>query len=157
MAPEGIAELIRDNPTLVTIFGIVLIGGYVVRVLSQASETFSKLVPILGKRWREQANRALRKEQERREEQARKREEDNQVIADLNRRVEYFVGQVHDMKRAAEVKQGVQEIKDDYLTYDAEWHARNELHAAEHGYQFPPPKHMTFNEFRRAASEEGRT
>ncbi|OZF00864.1 hypothetical protein CH300_20220 [Rhodococcus sp. 15-1154-1] len=156
MAPEGIAELIRDNPTLVTIFGIVLIGGYVVRVLSQASETFSKLVPVLGKRWREQANRAARREQERRDELARKREDENQVIADLERRLEYFVTQVKDMKTAAEAKQAAQEIKDDYLTYDAEWHALNEIHAAEHGYQFLPPKHMTFNEFRRA-TEEGLT
>lgn len=152
MEAEGIAELIRSNPTLVTIFGVVLIGGYVLKLFSLASEEFSKLIPVLGKRWRAQAAKAARKARERVEAEEQRRAEENQVITDLKSRLEYFVGQVQDMKRAAEKKQASAEVKDDYLTYDAEWHAENERYAAERGYVFPPPEHMTFNEFRRQAN-----
>lgn len=145
MAPEDIAKIVSNNPTLLTILGILLIAGYVLKILSQASETSAKLLGPLGKRWREQGNRAARRADAR-------RSEENQVIQDLRARVEYFVEQVEELKEHGRQKEAEYEVKDAYLAYDASWHGNTKIHAAEMGYQFPPPEHMTFNEFRRKAS-----
>lgn len=148
MGPEEIAKVIEHNPTLLTILGILLIAGYVLKIVSQASETVAKYLGPVGRRWREQGNRVARRAEAR-------RVEDNEVIRDLKARLEYFVEQVQDLKTHGKEKEASYEVKDDYLTYDAEWHALNEIHAAEHGYEFLPPKHMTFNEFRRQATGWG--
>lgn len=142
MAPEDIAKLVSNHPTLLLVLAILLTVGYALKILSQASETISALLGPVGKHWREKGNRVARRAEAR-------RREDNEVIEDLRRRLEYFVDQVKELKAHADEKAGAYELKDDYLTYDAEWHATNEIHAAEQGYEFPPPKHMTFNEFRR--------
>lgn len=134
MAPEDIAKIVANNPTLLTILGILLIAGYVLKIVAQASETVSKYIPVLGKRWREQGDRTVRKASSR-------RAEDNAVIADLRDQLEHFITRVKTLERKSSEK-------DEYLTYDAEWHATNEIHAAEFGYTFPPPRHMTFKEFR---------
>lgn len=148
MAPEDIAKIVSNNPTLLTILGVALIAGYVLKILSQASETSAKLLGPLGKRWREQGNRAARRADAR-------RSEENQVIQDLRARVEYFVEQVEELKEHGRQKEAEYEVKDAYLAYDASWHGNTKIHAAEMGYQFPPPEHMTFNEFRRKASGWG--
>lgn len=145
MAPEEIAKLVSDNPVLLTILAVLLIAGYALKIISQASETAAKLLGPLGKRWRAQGDRVARKSEAR-------RVEDNQVITDLNKRLEYFVKQVEGLVRDSEEKARAYEVKDDYLAYDAQWHADQSIHAAENGYEFQPPKHMTFNEFRRQAS-----
>lgn len=141
MAPEDIAKIVANNPTLLTILGILLIAGYVLKIVAQASDTVAKLLGPLGKRWREQGNRTVRKA-------AVRRAEDNEVIRDLKARVEYFVGQVEELKKHGRDREVEYEMKDDYLTYDAQWHADNNIHAAANGYEFPPPQHMTFKEFR---------
>lgn len=148
MGPEEIAKVIEHNPTLLTILGILLIAGYVLKIVSQASETVSKALGPVGRRWRDQGNRVARRAEAR-------RSEENQVITDLKQRLEYFVGMVKDIETASREKERVYEVKDDYLAYDAQWHADQSIHAAEHGYQFLPPKHMTFNEFRRQADGWG--
>lgn len=145
MSPEDIARIIERNPTLLTIFGIILIIGYAMKIVSQASETASKYLGPLGRRWREQGNRSSRRAEAR-------RSEENQVIQDLMARVEYFVEQVEELKEHGRQKEAEYEVKDAYLAYDAAWHGNTKIHAAEVGYQFPPPEHMTFNEFRRKAS-----
>ncbi|WP_032380550.1 hypothetical protein [Rhodococcoides fascians] len=152
MTPEDIAKIVSNNPTLLTILGVLLIAGYVLKILSQASETSAKLLGPLGKRWREQGNRAARRADARRSEDEKRRKEDNEVIRDLKARLEYFVAQVEDLKAHGKEKEAAYEVKDDYLTYDAEWHALNKIHAAENGHEFLPPEHMSFNEFRRRSS-----
>lgn len=146
MAPEDIAKLVSDNPTLLTILAILLTFGYALKILSQASETISALLGPVGRRWREQGNRVARKSEAR-------RAEDNQVITDLKARVEYFVGQVQELKDHGAKKEAEYEIKDAYLAYDANWHGNVKIHAAESGYEFPPPNHLTFNEFRRQSTD----
>lgn len=145
MTPEDIAKIVSNNPTLLTILGVLLIAGYVLKIVAQASETSAKLLGPLGKRWREQGNRAARRADAR-------RSEENQVIQDLRARVEYFVEQVEELKEHGRQKEAEYEVKDAYLAYDAAWHGNTRIHAAEMGYQFPPPDHMMFNEFRRKAS-----
>ncbi|WP_032368601.1 hypothetical protein [Rhodococcoides fascians] len=137
MTPEDIAKIVSNNPTLLTILGVLLIAGYVLKIVAQASETGAKLLGPLGKRWREQGNRAARRASTR-------RGEDNAVIADLRAQLDHFVTRVETLEKKSTQK-------DEYLTYDAEWHATNEIHAAEHGYDFPLPRHLTFNEFRERA------
>ena len=48
----------------------------------------------------------------------------------------------------------VEEIRDDvedyseYMTYDAGWHREINIYAAQTGFEFPPPPHMTFSQWR---------
>lgn len=137
MAPEDIAKIVSNNPTLLTILGFLLIAGYVLKIVAQASETGAKLLGPLGKRWREQGDRAARRASVR-------RSEENAVIVDLKAQVEHFVARVKALEKNSSQT-------NEYLVYDAEWHATNEIHAKEHGYNFPPPEHMTYNEFRERA------
>lgn len=134
MAPEDIAKIVANNPTLLTILGILLIAGYVLKIVTQASDTVAKLLGPLGKRWREQGNRTVRRAEAR-------RQVDNAENVDLRNQLKHFRERLDEVEKNSN-------LRDDYLVYDAEWHATNEIHAAEQGYQFPMPKHMTFSEFR---------
>lgn len=144
MAPEEIAKLVSNNPTLLTLLTILLIAGYALKILAQASETASKYIPVLGKHWREQGNKAARRAAAQQQQEEARRNTEHAENADLRSQLAHFKKRLDEVERNSE-------LTNDYLVYDAEWHASNEIHAAEHGHTFLPPKHLTYNEFRRQA------
>jgi hypothetical protein len=146
---DGFLALISDNPKLITAFGILAIVGYALKLASQMSETFAGLLGGIGRRWREQGERRTRSA-------LNSSAATNAVVVDLRAQLEHFVGRVKTLERNATERARVSDVKDDYLVYDAEWHARIEMHGAQAGWVFPPPAHKTYTEFldERASSQQ---
>lgn len=126
------------DPRIISVFGFLILIYYGLKIAAQASETFAKMLGGLGRRWQAQRRRA---EEEAREERAAK----NAVIEDLRSQVDHFVGRVETMDKRLNRLQTDADLRDDYLAYDAEWHAELDRSAAGGG--FVPPPHMTFREF----------
>ena len=131
--------ILSNNPGLVTIAAIAFVVGYILKIASQASESVAKLLGGLGRRWREQDQQAVRRV-------SRQRRQQDAVAEDLRRELAHFVGRVDRLDSQVDHLQRRADLHDDYLAYDAGWHARFDRHAAREGWVIPPPPHMTFSE-----------
>ncbi|WP_109527278.1 MULTISPECIES: hypothetical protein [Nocardia] len=114
--------------------GIVVVAfalKYVGQLLSEASETWSRLLGPLGRRWR--AN-GLRRQQERVE----AREIRQADFADVTRQLEYISTQLEQCRAATE-------SRDEFIAYDARWHRDLNLQAIEAGCDLPA--YMTYRQW----------
>lgn len=70
----------------------------------------------------------------------------------IDDRVEEKVGHLRE-----EVEQLRKEVDDQggYLVYDASWHRRQSIFAAQQGYEFSPPPHMTLEQWKAKESTNG--
>lgn len=141
MSGDELAVL-ADNPRLIPVAGVLFLIGYGLKIAAQASETVAKMLGGLGRRWQEQKRKAEQNAIDARESR-------NAVIEDLRGQVEHFVERVDRLDRRVTRLQDDADLRDDYLAYDAEWHAQLERHAALAGWEPVPPPHKTFGEFRR--------
>lgn len=67
----------------------------------------------------------------------------NEIVtaANLHEVVEQLVD-----KKVNKIRKEV-ELLADYLAYDASWHRRADIHAGEAGFEFPPPPHLTLDDW----------
>lgn len=72
----------------------------------------------------------------------------------IDERVSEKVG--HLEKEVVELREDVDDYSE-YLTYDAGWHRETNIFAAQEGFEFPPPPHMTFTQWqeRKRAARAG--
>ncbi|AYD82143.1 hypothetical protein KNU13_gp56 [Gordonia phage Turuncu] len=63
----------------------------------------------------------------------------------IDERVSEKVGHIE--KEVEELREDV-DMYSEYLTYDAGWHRNINIFAAQAGFDFPPPPHMTFTQWR---------
>lgn len=70
----------------------------------------------------------------------------------IDARVEEKVGHLRE-----EVEQLRKEVDDQggYLVYDASWHRRQSIFAAQQGYEFSPPPHLSFEQWKAKESTNG--
>lgn len=136
---DVIGSLLVDHPSIYKWFAILLVIGYALKLASQMSETVAKFLGKLGQHWRQQGERTTRS--------ARRRSDTNAQVQDLKVQVLHLEERVATLDENARISRIREDLKSDYLTYDADWHYRNERHAASHGWQWPDPKHMTFDEY----------
>ncbi|ATN89576.1 membrane protein [Gordonia phage Bonum] len=62
----------------------------------------------------------------------------------IEERVSEKIGHVE--KELDELREDVDDYAE-YLTYDAGWHREINIYAAQEGFAFPPPLHMTFTQW----------
>lgn len=62
----------------------------------------------------------------------------------IDQRVSEKVGHIE--REVSELREDVDDYSE-YLTYDAGWHRETNIYAAQMGYDFPPPPHMTFTQW----------
>lgn len=134
-------SILSDHPGLLTAAGIAALIGYSLKIAAQASDTVAGMLGRLGRRWQEQDRRAVRRVR-------RDREARDVVVEDLRGQLAHFVERVAVLEERMAKLQAHVDLTDDYLAYDAAWHARAERHAVREGYALPP--HQTFTEWRRA-------
>lgn len=127
--PSVIAELLKQEPWVLWVLGIVIVLKYVAQGLAETSDTAAKVLGPLGKKWRGRG-------------QAR-REGEAADVASLKRQVEHLETRLNEVEADREVAIA-------YLEYDAQWHNRVRIWAAENGYTLPPPPHKTLSVFRQA-------
>lgn len=139
MPSEELLNAFSDHPGLIKWAAIIAFGVYVLRLASQMSETVAGLLGGIGRRWRRAGERTTRS--------ARRREETNAKVLDLENTVKHLAERLDESDKKATEARIREDLKSDYLTYDADWHYRNERHAASHGWAFPEPHHMTFDEY----------
>ncbi|QGH79295.1 hypothetical protein KNU78_gp52 [Gordonia phage Sukkupi] len=74
----------------------------------------------------------------------------------ISERVSEKVGHIE--KEVDELREDVDDYSE-YLTYDAGWHRETNIYAAQVGFEFPPPMHLTFTQWRerKRAAEAGLT
>lgn len=145
--PDELAVL-ADHPQLATWFGVLVLAGYALKLLAQASDTVAGLLGRLGKRWQDQKAASIARAE-------KARQTDNAQIVDMGKQLEHFIGRVKTLERRQGQMQETADLTADYLAYDAEWHANHNIHAATQGWTFPPPAHLSFAEYaaRRAAGD----
>lgn len=70
----------------------------------------------------------------------------------IDDRVEEKVGHIREevevLRREAHALSG-------YLVYDASWHRRQAIFAAQQGYEFPPPPHLTLEQWKAKEATSG--
>ena len=142
MSSDSLPAILEDNPQLITVFGVLFLIGYGLKVAAQASDTVAGMLGRIGRRWQAQKQAALALA-------AQEKASTSAVVEDLRGEVKHFVGRVERLSGQVTVLQDKADLRDDYLAYDAEWHADIDRHAARSGWVFPPPRHLSFNEFAR--------
>ena len=124
------------------LFLVVLVAAlkWIGTALAESSESWARVLGPLGSRWRARGQRAIRVDDLRRAREAAD-------LEDMRRQVDYLSSRVQTLSDGMD-------LRDDYMQYDAEWHATIELRRAELGWVFPPPPHQTYAEWRRARKIE---
>lgn len=117
---------------LVLIVVVVVAINFIGRTLSEASESWARVLGPLGRRWRE---RGLRR-QEARKELSESRALD---LEDMKRQRDYLGEQLESCRSE-------HEPKDAYIQYDAHWHRDISLRAIEAGCEVP--EHLSFLRWR---------
>ena len=126
-------EITQSAPEWVTLAIVVFVAlNYVGRILSEASESWAKVLGPLGRRWRE---RGLRRQEERAAERTVR-------MADLDD----MTRQRDALDSALGTCRSSQERQFEYIAYDAEWHRDLRLAAIEAGCQVP--EHKSFLQWR---------
>lgn len=116
---------------LVLIVVVAFALKYVGQLLSEASESWAKILGPLGRRWR--AN-GLKRQQERVE----AREIRAADFADVKGQLEYIADQLEQCRAASEQR-------DAFIAYDARWHRDLNLQAIEAGCEVPT--YLTFRQW----------
>lgn len=132
--PDDVAALLQGYPWLLLVMLVAIVIRYVGQLLSEASESWAKVLGPLGRRWRSKAER--------------RRVVEAADLADLRRQVDNLAPRVESMTEKVA-------MYDDYLQYDANWHRDIALHGAERGWEFPPPEHISFLAFMRQRQQAG--
>ena len=122
-------EILRLGPEwLVGLVVIVVVLNWAGRVISEASETWAKLLGPLGRRWRA---RGLQRQEARAAERTARMAD----LEDVTRQRDTLADSLASCRQS-------QEITFDYLSYDTEWHRDVRLRAAESGCALP--EHRSF-------------
>lgn len=135
----GVVSLLSEHPALVRWLAFLALGVYALKLLSQMSETVAGLLGKVGQRWRRQGQSTTRA--------AKRRVDTNAKIQDLENTVLHFESRVADLEKRERAARIREDLKSDFITYDQDWHFRNERHGAALGWQWPEPHHMTFDEY----------
>jgi hypothetical protein len=141
--PPDLPAVLNQNPRIITAFGVLFLIYYGLKVAAQASDTFASMLGGLGRRWMSQKQRAQAAAEA-------GRTATNLVVEDMRGELKHFVGRVERLSGQVQTLQENADLRDDYLAYDTEWHAEIDRHAAAVGWEFPPPRHLSFTEFARA-------
>jgi len=103
---------------------LTAMGLYILSKLSKAHEGVAKLIPVLGKYWRQKGSDHDRVDAE---------------LADLRRQVQFLTLQLGELRVRDEMYWA-------WILSDQEWHRNHEFEAAKLGYQTIP--HTPFMQFR---------
>lgn len=122
--------LSEHAPMLITIAAILTALKFILQGASEVSERAAKLLGPLGKFWRDRGRR-------RDERGSALVDEEN---ADLRRQVAHLADRLRVVVRN-------RNLTDDYIEYDARWHARFERRAAAKCPDSRLPEHLTYDEF----------
>lgn len=149
---SGASALLNQHPWLLLLVGGVVVFKMIGQFLAEGSEAWAKAFGPFGKRWRKRrqdkeaaaALAALSAKSE--EESWRIREAAD--IKDLRRQVDNLSGEVKTLRRRDRERAQREDERDDYLIYDAGWHADLEVYAARKQIELPPPPHETFTEWK---------
>lgn len=113
---------------LVGLVAIAILLRWLGQVLAEMNESWAKALGPLGRRWR---NRGLARQEARAADRTARMAD----LEDMTRQRDALADALKDCRR------GQADVYD-YLTYDADWHRRLRLTAAENGCQIPD--HETF-------------
>ena len=150
--PDDVSALLQDHPWLLLLVVIVVVFKFVGQALAESSESWSKVLGPIGRRWRTRGVRRVNAHQAERQKIAQ--ELRKQIAEDAEARRAAEAADLSDMRRQTETLERLLRnmtellaLHDDYLAYVARWHRDTSLHAAAAGWVFPPPDHMSFLEF----------
>ena len=135
----AILAIFADHPGIIKWFGVLFVIGYGLKLASQMSETFSKYLGRLGRRWHRQGAATTR--------EARRRANTTAQVDHLATEVAYLTDRLKEHDRRAAAARYKMDMKDEFIVYDIDWHADNDRYAAAHGWVWPLPRHMNFDEF----------
>lgn len=130
--PPQIAEY--GPQWLVVAVLVIVVLNYVGRMLSEASESWAKVLGPLGRRWRE---RGSRRQQERAAERAAPAD-----LKDMRRQRDYLDTELEKCRMA-------NDSRADYIEYDADWHRDLRLRVIESGCG-ELPQHKSWTQWRNA-------
>ena len=122
--------VVERYPLLVALVAAAVAFRWIAGQVAEGSELWAKALGPLGAWWRGRA--------ERRRDARDAREAAD--MRDVKRQLKYLRGRVDVMSAHIE-------LVDDYLAYDARWHADHELELAARQIEMVP-RHLTFAEFR---------
>ncbi|ADD81124.1 gp19 [Rhodococcus phage ReqiPine5] len=135
--PDELTELAK-YPQFATWIGGLIVAGYVIKLLAQASETVAGMLGKLGERW--QAQKAASVERAK-----AAQETDNAMLADMKAQLDHFSDRVVVLDHRLGQMMVQNDLYADYIAWDAEWHATADILRATGD---PLPIHMTFAEYK---------
>lgn len=134
--PDELAAL-ASYPQFATWVGALILAGYVLKLVAQASETVAGMLGKIGARWQAQKVASVARA-------AAARETDNAMLVDMKSQLDHFTGRVSTLETRLVQMMTQNDLYADYIAWDAEWHATADIHRASGQ---PLPLHLTFAEY----------
>lgn len=135
--PDELAAL-SNYPQFATWVGALIVAGYVLKLLAQASETIAGMLGKLGARWQAQKEASVA-----RAEKAQRT--DNAMLADMQVQLDHFTSRVATMDTRLGQMMVTNDLYADYIAWDAEWHATFDILRVDPTAALPV--HLSFAEY----------